>query len=181
MIGYCLVNMPSDCVMLTRCIMENKIPLFRLSYIEGFRMAIQRMNSWCLIVSVSLPLRKKFSGNSEAVALWVQKLHLYHKNYFTSLKAGYYFCIKITDVGVFWRVCVLAQLRPTLCSPMDYSPPGSSVHRVFQARILEWIAISSSGGSPQHRDWTCISCISCIGRQVLHHCITWEFLFLGIL
>ena len=36
------------------------------------------------------------------------------------------------------------QLCPTLYNPMDYSPPGSSVHRIFQARILEWVAISSS-------------------------------------
>ena len=36
------------------------------------------------------------------------------------------------------------QLCPTLCDPMDYSPPGSSVHGTFQARILEWVAISFS-------------------------------------
>ena len=41
------------------------------------------------------------------------------------------------------------QLCPTLCDPMDYSPPGSSVHGIFQARILEWVAISSSRGSSQ--------------------------------
>ena len=37
------------------------------------------------------------------------------------------------------------QLCPTFCNPMDCSPPGSSVHGTFQARILEWAAISSSG------------------------------------
>ena len=37
-----------------------------------------------------------------------------------------------------------AQLCLTLCSPMDYNPPGSSVHGIFQARIPEWVAISSS-------------------------------------
>ena len=36
----------------------------------------------------------------------------------------------------------VAQLCPTLCNPMDYSPPGSSIHGIFQARVLEWIAIS---------------------------------------
>ena len=40
----------------------------------------------------------------------------------------------------------------TLCNLMDCSPPGSSVHRILQARILEWVAISSSRGSPQPRD-----------------------------
>ena len=39
-----------------------------------------------------------------------------------------------------------AQSCPTLCSPMDHSPPGSSVHRIFQARILEWVAISFTRG-----------------------------------
>ena len=41
---------------------------------------------------------------------------------------------------------------------MDCSPPGSSVHEIFQARILEWVAISFSRGSPQPRDWTQVSC-----------------------
>ena len=39
---------------------------------------------------------------------------------------------------------LVAQLCPTLCDPMDDSPPGSSVHEIFQARILEWVAISFS-------------------------------------
>ena len=41
-------------------------------------------------------------------------------------------------------VCSVAQLCPTLCNPMDCSPPGSSVHGIIPARILEWVAISSS-------------------------------------
>ena len=49
--------------------------------------------------------------------------------------------------------CVLvAQLSPTLCDPMDCNPPASSVHEIFQARILEWVAISFSRGSSQPRD-----------------------------
>ena len=43
-----------------------------------------------------------------------------------------------------------------LCNPMNYIPPGFSVHGVLQARILEWIAISFSRGSSQPRDWTCV-------------------------
>ena len=52
---------------------------------------------------------------------------------------------------------------------MDCSPPGSSVHGISQARILEWVAISYSRGSSWPRDWTWVSCVSCIGRQVLYH------------
>ena len=49
-----------------------------------------------------------------------------------------------------------------LCDPMDCSPPGSSIHGIFQARILEWGAMPSSRSSPP-RDWThVISCICCI-------------------
>ena len=61
----------------------------------------------------------------------------------------------------------LLQLYPTLCDPMDCSLPGSSVHGILQARIFEWVAMPSSRGSSQPRDQTCISYISCIGRQVL--------------
>ena len=45
-------------------------------------------------------------------------------------------------------MCSVTQLRLTLCDPMDCSPVGSYVHRIVQARILEWVAISSSRGSP---------------------------------
>jgi len=65
-------------------------------------------------------------------------------------------------------MCSVIQLRPTLCDPMDCSPPGSSVHGILQARILEWVAISSSRGSSQPRDWTWVSCVSCTGRQILY-------------
>ena len=53
--------------------------------------------------------------------------------------------------------CLVAQLCLTLCNPMDCSPPGSSVHGIFQARILEWVAIPFSRRSSQPRDWTWIS------------------------
>ena len=49
------------------------------------------------------------------------------------------------------------QSCPALCNPMDYSPPGSSVHGILQARKLEWVAIPSSKGSSQPRDQTRVS------------------------
>ena len=64
--------------------------------------------------------------------------------------------------------CKLGQSCLTLCDPMDCSPPGSSVHGIFQARILEQIAISSSGESFQAKDRILVSCVSCIGRQILY-------------
>ena len=54
----------------------------------------------------------------------------------------------------------VAQLCPTLCNPVDCSLPGSSIHGILQARILEWVAISFSRGSSQPRDQTQVSCIA---------------------
>ena len=53
--------------------------------------------------------------------------------------------------------------RVQLCDPVDCSPPGSSAHWIFQARVLEWVAISFSRGSSRPRDWTQVSCI--VGRR----------------
>ena len=61
-------------------------------------------------------------------------------------------------------VCVCAhslQSWPTLCDPVDCSPPGSCVHGLLQARILEWVAMPSSRGSSWPRDHSCISCTAC--------------------
>ena len=55
---------------------------------------------------------------------------------------------------------LVTQLCPTLCDPMDYNLPDSSVHGSFQARILEWIAIPFSRGSSQLRNQTRVSCIA---------------------
>ena len=54
----------------------------------------------------------------------------------------------------------VAQSRLTLCDPVDCSPPGSSIHWILQARVLEWVAISFSRGSSQPRDQTQVSCIA---------------------
>ena len=58
-------------------------------------------------------------------------------------------------------VCVCSHLCPTLCDPTDYSPPGSSVHGISLATILELVAISPSRGSSGPRDRTHFSCIPC--------------------
>ena len=71
--------------------------------------------------------------------------------------------------------CLVAKSHPTLFDTVDYSPQGSSVHGISQARILEWVAIFFSRGSFWLRDRTHISCV---GRQVLYHWVTWEAPFL---
>ena len=65
-------------------------------------------------------------------------------------------------VTLKWQILYgseVAQSCPTLRDPLDCSPPGSSVHGILQARILEWVAISFSRGSSQPRDQTQVSCI----------------------
>ena len=62
----------------------------------------------------------------------------------------------------------LLQSCLTVCDPMDHSPPDSSVHRILQARILEWVAMSFSRVSSRPRDRTQVSYTSWLGRQVLY-------------
>ena len=64
-------------------------------------------------------------------------------------------------------MCLVAQSYLILWDPMDCSPPGSSVHGISQARILEWIAISFSRGSSQPKDQVTVSCVSGIAGRFL--------------
>ena len=65
-------------------------------------------------------------------------------------------------------LCVQLLSHVPLYNPMDFSPSVSSVRGIFQARKLEWVAISYSRGYLRPRDRNCI-CVSCIGRQILYH------------
>ena len=76
-----------------------------------------------------------------------------------------------TDLNLFCCCCSVAKLCLTLCNPMDCSRPGSSVHGISQARILEWVVISLSKGSSQPRGWTRVSCT---GRWILYRWTTRE-------
>ena len=73
--------------------------------------------------------------------------------------------------------CLVAKSSLTPCDPKDCSPPGSSVHGISQARILEWAAISFSRGLSQPRDQTRISCI---GRYILYCWATLETPWWGL-
>ena len=56
--------------------------------------------------------------------------------------------------------CLVTKSCPTLCDPVDYSPPGSSVHDILQAGILEWVAMLFSRGSSWPGDGTWVSCFA---------------------
>ena len=64
-------------------------------------------------------------------------------------------------------VCVCS-VMPDYLRPHGCNPPGSFVHGIFQARTLEWAAMSSSRGLSWSRDQTQVSCVSCIGRWILY-------------
>ena len=94
-------------------------------------------------------------------------------------------CLPLALAGVIVVAVVLVTKSClTFCDPMDYSPPGSSVHGVSQARILEWVgildglrilewvAISFSRRSSWPRDWIHLL----RGREILYHWATWEAL-----
>ena len=76
-------------------------------------------------------------------------------------------------VGRLFTCCLVIQSCSTLCDPMECSLPGSSVHGISQARILEWAAIPFSGGFSWHRDRTRIFSIN---RWILYHWATRETL-----
>jgi len=108
--------------------------------------------------------------------LWRRSLQLYIFDSEVLLDFG--IIIKSVQWSKLLRVCVrtclVTQSCPTLCDPMSCSSPDPSVCGIFQARILEWVASSYSRGSSRSRDQTRVSCVSCIGRQILYHCTTWE-------
>ena len=70
-----------------------------------------------------------------------------------------YVCLVVFATPGF-SLCLVAQSCPAVCDPMDFSLPGSSVHGILQARILEWVAMPTSRGSSQPRDHTQVSCIA---------------------
>ena len=101
---------------------------------------------------------------------------------------------KLTFIKILWYVVTILTLqmmksrfRMVVCTQLlsdvllwivlysvEGSPQGSSVHGIFQQRILEQVSISYFSGSSQSRDRSCVSWVSCIGRWILYHCATWK-------
>ena len=86
-----------------------------------------------------------------------------------SCSAGRFFSVWVTYLVTYLVTCLfqismkwseVAQSCLTLCDPMDCSLPGSSVHGIFQARVLEWVAISFSRRPSQPKNRTWVSCIA---------------------
>ena len=113
----------------------------------------------------------EFINNTNMINVGKNRNWSTSRKFFLLIKKGFYLkkdkyffpsaCVKITEGKVAY---MHAQSHRTL-RYMDGSPSGSSVHGIFQARILEWVAISFSKGSSQPRDQTHISCVSCIAHR----------------
>ena len=82
--------------------------------------------------------------------------------------------LKREDTYIYIYIAQSFQSCLTLYNPTDSSPPGSSVHKILQARILEWVALPSSRGSSRPRDQSCVSCVSRIAGRFFTHKATWE-------
>ena len=98
-----------------------------------------------------------------AISHQLSILHIYHM---------WYTYITIDIVSHISCLCSVVKSCPTLCNSMDCSLPACSVHGIFQARILKWVAISLSRGSSQPKDRIWVSWVSCIGRQIIYHWAT---------
>ena len=110
--------------------------------------------TWVWSLGQEDPLEEEMATHSSILALkipWTEepgRLHIVHRVW----RAGHEWTTEY--VHIYTRVSI-SQSCLTLWDPLDCSLPGSSIHGIFQARILEWIAISFSRGSsrPSHRIW----------------------------
>ena len=82
--------------------------------------------------------------------------------------------LRVTCWENVYCVCVCSVDFATARAVAHRAPPGKEKHGIFQARILQWVAISFSRGSSQPKDQTRISCVSCIGRWIVYHQDIWE-------
>ena len=100
-----------------------------------------------------LPTPISHTGNCVDRGAWLATAHGFTKNRTRIIVLYFNFC------GA-WRyavLCLLGQSSPTLCDPMNCSPPCSYALGILQARILEWVAMPSSRGSSQSREQTQVS------------------------
>ena len=99
---------------------------------------------------------------------WVKEIHT-----MTSQDNGYYIVITSREMGDLY-VSVYVCICVWLCNPMDFGPPGSSVHGILQTRILEQVAMPSSRGSSQPRDETSSPMSPALAGRFFTTSATWE-------
>ena len=125
--------------------LQSPVPLFYSS------VACRLLDSCVLLTPSSLP-----QSLTQCLYWWVCSKHwMLIFNPLSCFSPRPFFPPSISRVG--YTQVLVTQLCLTLCDPVDCSPPGSSVHGILQARILEWVAIPFSRGSSWPRDWTRLS------------------------
>ena len=128
-------------------------------------MPLNFCNSWGHVVASNFSLiciflrndnseHTKYVYRSFTILFWCAHSSL------SLLKKYLFICTSSLNVCMFWVHSEVVQSCPTLCDPVDCSPPGSSIHGILQARILEWVASFFSRGSSWPRDQTQVSCIA---------------------
>ena len=110
---------------------------------------------------VKVTFKLSFSVRIHKKRPWVGNLNLWGSSFNGKNKIKMFFTF--AEANYYYYIFEVAQSCLTLCDPMDCSPPGSSVHGIFQARVLEWGDIFFSRRSSRPRDWTLVSCT--VGRR----------------
>ena len=169
---YCLVTKSRSTLCdAMNCSTPGSLPLTSSQSLLKFMSIESVMPSIHLILSPTVPLSLNLSQNQGLIHTHTHT-HTHTHSFVTfSSIISYYKILSIVScvmqqvivdyLSYTWKVKVLvAQSCPTLCNPMDYRPPGSSVHGILQTRILEWVVTAFSRGSSWPRDWTQLSCIA---------------------
>ena len=114
------------------------------------------------LVTLTLQTRSLIDNPTDALDFLIQSVCPLHTNceFFETLRL--FFMVTCPKHSLF--LLFVVKSCPSPCNPMDCGLPGSSVHGIAQARILEWDTISFSRGSSWIRNWTCVSCL---GRRIL--------------
>ena len=133
-------------IILNRSVNPQTLDSFRMPLIIGFVQIEPQKSLRIRLQGKNLSITQRTSHSSPYVSCWP---------IFTAWKC------RLGDNRVTTlKKSEVAQSCPILCDPMDYSPPGSSIHGIFQARVLEWVVIFFSRGSSWPRDQTWVSCIA---------------------
>ena len=121
-------------------------------------------HDWSDLAAAAAAFRSKLTLSWYLCMVWGKGLKVFFGMWVSSCPST----ISLIQMPVFmavphcldYSVCSVTKSCPTLCAPMDCSLPDSSVHAFLPARILEWVAISSSRGYSRPRDQTRVSCKS---------------------
>ena len=127
-------------------------------WLETFQLQINKAYQYVIVSMSSLHLNVLWTGHLEILAGFLQKSET------RIIISSSQYCFPFVSTEMLSCSVVM-----TLCYPMDCSLLSSSVHGIFQAKILDSVAISSSRGSSLPMDQTHVSCTPYIGRWILYH------------